>query len=132
MESERPALQKRRVLVVDDNVVLTTTLKRLLESRGYEASIFSDGADALKHMLHQNVDAVICDLEMPQLEGDTLYTTIERIEPRLASRFIFVTGLASDPKYRALFERMGCPVFEKPVEKRDLLQALERLLAQNF
>jgi len=130
MEAKQSVRQKRRVLVVDDNAVLTVTLKHVLESHGYEARTFPDGADALKHVLHQNVDAVVCDLDMPQLEGDTFYTTIERIEPRLADRFIFVTGMASDPKYKQFFERVGCPVLEKPVESHDLLQALERLLAR--
>jgi CheY-like chemotaxis protein len=130
MQTEKAVRQKRCVLVVDDNTVLTATLKHLLESHGYEARIFPDGADALKHVLHQNVDAVICDMEMPQLEGNTLYTTIERIEPRLADRFIFVTGRVSSPQYQAFFDHVGCPVLEKPVDTEDLLQSLKDVLAR--
>lgn len=127
MNNPNPVRLGRRVLVVDDNDELARSYKRLLELRGYEAAIFNDGAAALKHILHEDVDAVICDLGMPRLEGDTFYTTVERVDPRLASRFIFITGMASDPHYRPFFDRVACPVLEKPVESAKLLEVLEQL-----
>lgn len=129
MKTKKAVSKKKRILVVDDNDELAQTYKRLLEGQGYEVLTFPDGSDALKHVLHQSVDAIICDLEMPQLEGDTFYTTIERVEPRLAQRFIFVTGMRDDPHFQPFFDRVRCPVLDKPVESQELLQALEDLLA---
>jgi CheY-like chemotaxis protein len=130
MNETQTSPSKKRVMVVDDNSVLAQTVKHLLETNGYEAITFPDGAAALKHVLHQQADAVICDLDMPQLEGDKFYTTIERVEPRLAERFVFVTGVVDDPHFRPFIDRVGCPVLDKPVQAQHLLDALEKVLAR--
>jgi hypothetical protein len=40
---------------------------------------------------------VVCDLQMSGVEGDLLYATVERSNPSLARRFIFITGLDDHP-----------------------------------
>jgi len=128
MENKEKAPAKRHVLIVDDNVELAQTFKHLLEAHDYDASVVSDGLLALKHILHQQVDAVVCDLKMPQLTGDMFYATIDGVNPALRHRFVFITGEAEDPKFQTFVGKVEAPVLRKPVPIAQLLLALERVL----
>ncbi len=120
--------RKRQVLIVDDNAPLAHFFHEILRLHGYEATVFSDGVAALKHALQQHTDAVICDLQMPQLDGDLFYATVERANPTLARRFIFVTGVADDPKFQKFVSAADSPVLRKPVPVEELLEALQKML----
>lgn len=120
---------KRHVLIVDDNLELAETFKHLLEAHHFDATVTSNGVLALKHALHKPVDAVICDLKMPQLEGDKFFTTIERLNPALARRFIFITGMADDPHFQKFVASVQAPLLRKPVAFDELLAALQTVLA---
>ena len=128
MENKQAAIPKKRVLLVDDDLELTLIYQQLLETYNYEVATASDGDLALKHVLRQDIDAILCDLRMPELQGDMFYRAVERVKPRLCCRFIFITCVADDPKYRAFVEQVKLPVLRKPVEPGKLLEALEKLL----
>ena len=119
---------KRHVLIVDDNLELADPFKRLLEAHGYEVTVASNGVLALKHILHKPVDAIVCDLKMPQLEGDIFFTTVKRLNPTLANRFIFITGMADDPHFQTFVATVKAPVLRKPVPIEKLLEALNGVL----
>src|SRR5882757_7075809 len=92
METFNGTPRKRHVLILDDDISLAWSLKETLESRGYEATIVPEGTLALKFVSQHILDAVVCDLQMNRLEGDLLHSTVERSNPSLAQRFIFITG----------------------------------------
>lgn len=121
--------RKRHILIVDDNVELAETFKKLLENRQLEATVVSNGVLALKHILHKPVDAILCDLKMPQLEGDKFYTTVERLNPELAKKFVFITGMADDPHFEEFIAKVKLPVLRKPVPIDKLMGALNEVLA---
>lgn len=128
MQTEPARPKKWRVLVVDDDAVLSLIFQQLLEASGYEVITAANGALALKQILTQDVDAILCDLRMPELEGDLFYGAVERIKPHLCSRFIFITGAAEDPKYRTFLSQVKSPVLHKPVVSANLLEELRKLL----
>jgi len=130
MKNKEIAPGKKCVLIVDDNVELAQYFKHLLEAHDYEVSMVSDSFLALKHILHQQVDVVVCDLKMPQLAGDMFYATIDGVNPELRHRFVFITGEAEDPKFQTFVGKVEAPVLRKPVPIGQLLLALERVLEQ--
>ena len=113
----------KHVLVVDDDIQLTIMFEALLQFHGYRVSTASDGAQALKVVMNSDVDAVLCDLNMPELTGDLFYREAGRVRPHLQKRFIFVTGNANDPLYETFLKGVKAPVLAKPV-------SLDRLLGQ--
>lgn len=123
-------VHKWHVLIVDDNLELADTLKHLLEEHQFEATVVSNGVLGLKHALHKPVDAVISDLQMPQLEGDVFYSAVERLNPTLAKRFVFITGMADDPHFQKFVTSVRAPLLRKPVAIDQLLAALKQVLAQ--
>ncbi|MSU58141.1 MAG: response regulator [Pedosphaera sp.] len=128
METGPRAPRKHNVLLVDDNLQLAETLRQLLEAHGFDATVVSNGVLALKHILHKPVDVVVCDLRMPQLEGDMFYSTVERVNPELAKRFVFITGMAEDPHFEKFVMTVKAPVLRKPVPIETLLAAVKGLL----
>ena len=130
METNANAPRKRHVLIVEDNGELAASYRELLEIQGYDVSLSPNGAEALKHVMIHPTDAVVCDLQMPRLEGDLFYATIERAQPALARRFVFITGMAEDERFREFVAHVQSPVLRKPVQVTALLAEVARVMVQ--
>jgi CheY-like chemotaxis protein len=128
METQSGPVPTKHVLVVDDDIELALTYQALLQAHGYEVSTASDGAQALKLVLHGDVDAILCDLQMPELTGDLFYAEVGRARPHLLRRFIFITGNADDPFYGSFLKSVKAPVLCKPVSLDHLLGKLKTVL----
>jgi two-component system, chemotaxis family, sensor kinase CheA len=63
----RPAAS--RILVVDDSPTTRAVLRKVLTAAGYSVRTATDGLDALERLRTQAVDLVVCDVEMPRLNG---------------------------------------------------------------
>jgi CheY-like chemotaxis protein len=127
METNIGTPRRRHVLIVDDNAELAWFFSEILKLHGYEATVMTDAAVALKHFLSHPIDAVICDLQMPTLDGDLFFATVERARPELVRRFIFVTGLAEDARFHKFISTVEAPVLRKPVPVETLLAEIERV-----
>jgi DNA-binding NtrC family response regulator len=119
--------RKRHVLILDDDIPLAWSLKETLELRGYEATIVPEGTLALKYVSEHTLDAVVCDLQMVRLEGDLLHATVERSNPSLAQRFIFITGGGNMSRFEKFAGSAELPVLHKPVEVEALVGEVVRV-----
>jgi DNA-binding NtrC family response regulator len=130
MQNQEMATQKKHILVVDDDVQLTQILKEMFELHDYEASMAVDGVQALKLVMGEKVDVILCDLNIPQLAGDMFYTAIGRVQPKLQKRFVFITGDADNPKYAEFLQRVKAPVLSKPASFSAILSEINSVLSQ--
>lgn len=128
MDTSTNVPRERHVLIVDDNTQLAWFFQEILKLHGYDVTILADGAQALQFVLAHPTDVVICDLQMPHLEGDLFYATVERTQPKLARRFIFITGLADDERFQSFVRTVDATVLRKPVAVETLLAEVERVL----
>jgi CheY-like chemotaxis protein len=119
---------RKHVLVVDDDIELALTFEALLQVRGYRASTAANGVQALRLVKENHVDAILCDLQMPELSGDLFYIQVARTRPHLLKRFIFVTGNADNALYETFLKETKAPVLAKPVSFDRLLEKLEAVL----
>ncbi len=93
----RKTIQKKPViLLVEDSIPVRTQEKRLLEKAGYEVAIAVDGLDGYNKLKTRDFDAVISDVEMPNLDGLSLTAKIRHHEEYKALPIILVTTLATD------------------------------------
>jgi len=67
-----------------------------------------------------NVDAVVCDLMMPVLDGVALFKQVVAQRPQLAPRFIFMTGGACAPSTAAFLISEKAPLIAKPFKPGEL------------
>jgi CheY-like chemotaxis protein len=121
----------KTILIVEDEVDLALSFKEMLEQHGFSVHTAANGVSALKYIQGRDVDVVLCDLKLPQLEGDMFYVSVERVKPHLCERFLFVTGMAENPKFQPFIERMKGRVLLKPVPFEKLLEAINNLVARN-
>ena len=69
-------------------------------------------------------DAVFCDLRMPSTDGPRLVRLGLPGDPRIAERFVFVTGDTLGGPAARFLERAGRPVVEKPFSREAIRQAI--------
>ncbi|MGL5080356.1 MAG: hybrid sensor histidine kinase/response regulator [Microcoleaceae cyanobacterium] len=95
--TEWVAKQKKPIiLLVEDSIATRIQEKRILEAAGYEVITAVDGVDGFNKLCTQNFDAVISDIQMPNMDG---LTFAEKIRQQFGSSelpIILVTSLASD------------------------------------
>ncbi len=127
METSNGTPRRRHVVIVDDNAELAWFFSEILKLHGYDATVLSDAVAALKYVLSHHTDVVICDLQMPQLDGDLFYATVERTNPALARRFVFITGVADEERFHKFASTVEVPVLRKPVAVETLLGEVERV-----
>jgi DNA-binding NtrC family response regulator len=107
--------------MVDDDIEWLQLNQELLQSQGYVVSTATDGVEALKAVMKEEVDVILCDMMMPNMAGDMFYQAIERTKPHLCRRFIVITGHEGHPKVEAFIKRTKTVVLYKPVNMAKLM-----------
>jgi DNA-binding response OmpR family regulator len=81
-----------QVLVVDDDVIVRASIRRILERQGYSVIVAEDGVDALRLLerTHVPVDLLVTDIQMPGISGDQLALKVRDAWPDLP--VLFVSG----------------------------------------
>jgi chemosensory pili system protein ChpA (sensor histidine kinase/response regulator) len=114
------------VLIIDDSINVRRLLALTLEKQGYQVMQAKDGLDALEKLeAGLEVHAIICDLEMPRLDG---YGFLARLRANESYAQIPVTMLTSrsGDKHRQLAMNLGAyAYFSKPYREQSLLATLE-------
>ncbi|WP_414541989.1 response regulator [Nostoc sp. CCY0012] len=120
---------KGTILIIDDSINVRRFLALTLEKGGYQVEQAKDGQDALEKLeTGIKVAAVICDIEMPRLDG---YGFLGRINSHLDMKHIPVAMLTSrsSDKHRQLAMQLGARAyFSKPYNEQDLLKTLEEII----
>ena len=110
------------VLVVEDSRDTLDAYGLLLRMDGFHVLKAATGQDAVRLGRHHHIDALITDLNLPDIPGDVLIRTL-RAEGELPLRVATITG--EDSAWRARARHAGADVvFTKPVEWADVLRWL--------
>src|SRR4028119_1109361 len=127
-----PQSQKDTILVVDDSINVRRFLALALEKAGYLVEQAKDGQDAVEKLLGGcKVEAVICDIEMPRLDG---YGFLARIKSDPAYERLPIAMLTSrsGDKHRQLAMTLGAAAyFSKPYNERELLRIMRQLITES-
>lgn len=121
-------LEIKSILLLDDDIELSDTLKLLLESRNYVVTTVKNGVEGLREIMALDFDVIMCDMLMPSMPGDMFYLAVQRTKPHLCKRFIFITGHSENPKVNDFLKKQNAPVLYKPVVTEDLIRAISMVL----
>lgn len=117
-----------RILVVDDQPELAELLATVLEEDDRSVDTAHGGQAALERLASQGYDLVVCDLQMPEVDGVAVYRAVaEREPPRPA--VVFITGGPGAGAYADFLQTTAVPVLSKPVGVQALRQQVDQLLA---
>jgi CheY-like chemotaxis protein len=116
-----------RVLIVEDNPQNLELMCFLLESAGHSALTARNGLEGLTKSERENPDLIICDLQMPGLDGFGMLERV-RANPRLrAIPCVAVTALAMPSDRDRVMTSGFCGYVSKPIEPRTFVGLLESL-----
>jgi DNA-binding response OmpR family regulator len=118
-----------RILVIDDDTQIREMLTQFLEKAGYEILAAPNGLAALKLQQAQPADLIITDLIMPEKEGLETIREFRRNFPMVRIIAISGGGMIGPDEYLSIAKKLGAyKTFSKPLELRELLEAVRELL----
>ncbi|CAD5916045.1 Chemotaxis protein CheA [Planktothrix agardhii] len=117
------------ILLVEDSITTRTQEKRILEAAGYEVVTAVDGLDGFNKLGTRSFDAVVSDIQMPNLDGLSLVTKIRQNRDYSELPIILVTSLASDEDKRKGAE-VGANAYitKASFNQEVLIETLKRLV----
>ncbi len=116
--------RRPRILVVDDEPLVGRAVRRSLLDVA-EVEVEESSRAALARIERgERFDLVLCDVMMPELSGPELHAAIERLDPALAHRVVFMTGGAFSAPEQEFLARVANVCLEKPLDPARLLALL--------
>jgi len=115
------------ILIVDDSEAQRREIRVAIE----EARLFdtiieaTDGYQGLKMLLAENVDLVLCDLELPGLDGEKLLRVKQKNPDGSDIPFLFLTGTTDLDRKARLLDGGACDTIAKPFHPADLIARLK-------
>ncbi|MBF0317940.1 MAG: hybrid sensor histidine kinase/response regulator [Nitrospirae bacterium] len=128
-ESVQQQSKTRRILLVEDTITTRTLIKRVLDSASYEVTTAIDGLDALNKLPTRDFDAVVSDIQMPNMDGLTLAETIRADKKYKDLPIVLITALSSDEdKKRGMRAGANAYITKPTFDHKVLLDVLKRLI----
>jgi len=118
-----------RVFVVDDDPSVRKSLTRLLSFAGYEVETFTSSLDFLSRDPYEGACCLVLDVQMPGPSGIDLQATLAAAGRPVS--IVFVTGHIDVPMSVLAMKAGAVDLLTKPVDEKDLLEAIGRAVAQD-
>jgi two-component system cell cycle response regulator len=117
-----------RLLVVEDNDANLELMRYLLHAFGYETSAARDGRAGLRRVIEDRPDLVICDVQLPGLDGFELIGEARRALGGRHVPFVAVTAFARSADRERLLAAGFDGYLSKPIEPETFVQAIAAFL----
>ncbi len=114
-----------KILIIEDEILIQQSLKKLLARRGCEVMVASSGQEALKIIQNHDFDRIVCDLMLQDITGfDIIEESKKRYdEEKLKKVFVIMTAYSSEQVLSKARE-YGCVVLNKPFELDQALMVI--------
>ena len=123
-------MKPRRVLIVDDEPAVRRALDKALTRAGHIVLLAPGGEQACEVLGAQQVDAILMDMRMPGMSGQTLFHVILSQWPRLAPRIAVMSGDPDAEEEQEWLTLYGLPVIAKPFELARVCDMVEHLCVE--
>ncbi|MCB9664542.1 MAG: response regulator [Alphaproteobacteria bacterium] len=120
-----PSLAGIRVLLLEDQADVARANERLLGER-YRVSVVHDGAAGLELLADDDdFHVLLCDLDMPGLDGRAFFEHLQVAHPALTERVVFCSGGAATSELEDFLASTARPVLHKPLDLGHAIQTIE-------
>jgi two-component system, cell cycle response regulator DivK len=120
-------MDKKRVLVVEDNMDTYELVRFILEKNGYETFLAMNGRDGVNAAAKQMPDLIIMDMSMPEMDGWTATSIIKQKEAITSSIPLIALTAHALPADRQRAMDAGCDEYiTKPMDLVELLQSVNQ------
>jgi DNA-binding NtrC family response regulator len=120
--------EKKRILVVDDDDAILSSVATILQLKGYNVDTAETGRQAIEKSQSQFFNLALLDIKLPDMEGTSLLVKMHQTTPRMMK--IMLTGYPSLENAVAALNLGADAYLLKPVNPKDLLKVVEEKLTE--
>jgi two-component system cell cycle response regulator len=115
------------ILVIEDSEIHRAEIRKAIDASGLFSRVLeaADGIRGLKLLMSEPVDVVLCDLEMPGLDGEKVLRVRSSSPAHTNVPFIFLTASTNMDRRARLLQQGACDAIAKPFHPADLVARLE-------
>ena len=127
---------KNSILLIDDELDITLTIKGILEDAGFKVDSFNDPLLALANFKINYYDLAILDIKMPKMNGFELYVKIRRKDPKVKVCFLTASKFYYE-KFRKEYSSQLVKILDneffiqKPIKNKDLIKYVTTIINKN-
>lgn len=116
----------QKILIIDDEKVIRSTLKEILEYENYEIFEAQDGVEGLKMIEGQDFDLVLCDIKMPKMDGLEVIDKVSKMDKQ--PQFIMISAHGSIESAVEATKKGAFDFIPKPPDLNRLLLTVRNAL----
>jgi len=121
---------RKRILAIDDEPVISRVSLRVLKSDGFEVDIAGNGLVAKEMTGKTDYDLYLCDIRMPEMHGMEFYEYLRQVHPGCETRVIFVSGDTMNNEVRTFLSGKKNLFLVKPFTPEELRTVIQKALKQ--
>jgi DNA-binding NtrC family response regulator len=114
------------ILIAEDEVLAAMALEDFLSLKGFRVTVAANGAEALERYGREQVHALVTDLRMPRMDGQTLIREIRNRDSALP--VVVMTGYLTEDSDLKHERWKPLEILSKPVNPRIICETLHRML----
>lgn len=117
----------KNILLVDDSTIVRKVMRTALERDGFSVLEAADGVDAIAQLEGHSVNAIVCDLSMPRMDGATFLKSLRDIQRHRFTPLV-VLSTESRADVKDTLRQLGAQAFiTKPCTPSQLIDVMRRL-----
>ena len=116
----------KRILFVESDSHIANEVREALDLHFYDVTVVPTGPLAIRAVMQENFDALLCDATIPNFPAEMFYHAVSRVRPDLCKRFISITSAS-----QKLSRNIGALSIWKPIDMQILLEAVQGVLRKN-
>ena len=121
----------KKILIIDDEEIVTKSIKKLLVKNKFEVQTANSGHEALEMAKKEKFDLIIADIRMPGINGvDTIkniYKILEKKNKEITPA-IFITGYVNEEIEKSAQELKPVAYIYKPFDISELVEKIKQIL----
>jgi two-component system, OmpR family, alkaline phosphatase synthesis response regulator PhoP len=126
-------MEKKKILLVDDDADFTEAVKLLLESRSYDVTAANDGKEGLEKVQTEGPNLIILDVMMPEMDGYQVCAKLKADPKYRQIPILLLTAVGEAITTSSYTKEMGMRIeaddyIPKPVEPIEIVERVEKLL----
>lgn len=126
---EKRGSMKRKLLIVEDDSDLNSTLVKFLTIKGFEVVSAFDGQEAVDNVYEHTFDLIVLDVKLPTLNG---FEVAQEVRAFSATPIIFLTSLDAQKDVEKGFEQGGDDYMTKPFSLNELLFRIQAIFRRIY
>ena len=105
------------MLIVEDEILIQKSLRKLLEKKGFDVDTASSGHEAIRLILDNKYNRIVCDLMLQDISGfDVIEESKQKYDLEEISKIFVIITAYSSPQVISKAEKYNCVILNKPFD----------------